>query len=158
MTGMTLMAESQVDIGVNIPAVIGVTVDGENVSEDIPFTLPIPDLMYNYFFEVGNFKLGGGFRVWSVIIATAAYPIISAEMEFDRFIFNAHVGGLLFPYTSIGDSGFETGNVFLPEVSAVFRLTDWFAIGASVLGVYVPEVTDEGFGYTLNILGRFRVR
>ena len=158
LVGAPLIADSQVDIGVNIPTVIGISIDGDEVSEEMPFTLPIPDLMYNYFFDVGKFKLGGGFRVWSVIVATAAYPIVSAELEFDRFLFNAHVGGLLFPYTSIGGSGFETGNVWFPEASAAFRFTDWFALGVSVLGIYVPDEVDDGFGYSFNVLARFRVK
>jgi hypothetical protein len=137
--------------------IFGLTLDGENISEEIPFTLPIPDLMYNYYFGTDTLKIGPGIRVWSVIVFTGAYPIISAELELDRFIFNANIGGGAFAYTSVAGSGFETGKVFLPEVSAAFRLTSWFSLGVSILGVYVPEVTDDEFGYFINILGRFRV-
>ena len=154
-----VMADSQVDIGVNIPGWIGLSVDGERVTEQIPFRIPVPDLMYNYFFDVGPVKLGGGVRVWTLILATGAYPIVSAEFETRRLILNAHLGGLVFGYLTPfpEGSGIETGRVFLPEISAAFRLTDWFSLGVAALGVRVPEVTDDR-GHLINVFGRFRVR
>ena len=153
------LADSQLDIGVNVPGWAGVSIDGERVTEQIPFRIPIPDLMYNYFFDVGPVKLGGGARVWTLIIATGAYPILSAEFETKRLVLNAHVGGLVFGYLTPfpNGSGIETGRVFLPEISAAFRLTDWFSLGVAGLGVRVPELTD-GLGYVINVFGRFRVR
>lgn len=152
-------ADSQVDIGVNVPGWIGLSIDGERVTEQIPFRIPVPDLMYNYFFDVGPVKLGGGARIWTLILATGAYPILSAEFETERLVLNAHLGGLIFGYvTPFPDgSGIETGRVFLPEISAAFRLTDWFSLGVAGLSVRVPEVTDDR-GYLINVFGRFRVR
>lgn len=153
-------ADSQVDIGVNVPAVIGVTYQGETVSENIPVWLPIPDVMFNYFFEIGPLKAGIGARVWTIILATGAYPIVSAEFETKRLVLNANLGGGVFGYLTVAPEvrGIETGKVFLPEVSAAFRFTEWFSLGAAVLGVWLPEVTNEGMGYTINLFGRFRVR
>ncbi|MFW5742379.1 MAG: hypothetical protein ACOCW3_02435 [Spirochaetota bacterium] len=152
-------ADSQVDIGVNIPGRIRLSVDDESVTEQIPFRIPVPDLMYNYYTDVGPIKLGGGARVWTLILLTGAYPIVSAEFETERFILNAHLGGLVFGYlTPFPEwSGIETGRVFLPEISAAFRLTDWFSLGVAALSVRVPEVTD-GSGHLINVFGRFRVR
>jgi hypothetical protein len=154
-----LAADAQVDIGVNLPTWIGISYNGENVMEQIPIRLPLPDLMFNYFFEVGDFKLGVGARVWTIILATGAYPIVSAEYETERLLVNANIVGGVFGYVTVAPevSGIETGRVFLPEVSALFRVTDWFAAGVGVLGVLVPELTD-GFGYSVNLIGRFRVR
>lgn len=152
-------AGPQLDIGVNIPLAVGISVDGENAMEEIPFHIPIPDLMFNYFFIESPIKLGVGVRVWTIIVLTGGYPIATVEFETNRLLLNAHIGGGIFGYLSPipEGSGIETGRVFLPEVSAAFRFTDWFSAGISVLGVMVPELTD-GFGYTVNLLGRFRVR
>ena len=38
-----VVADSQVDIGVNVPGWIGVSIDGQNLTEEIPFRIPIPD-------------------------------------------------------------------------------------------------------------------
>lgn len=154
-----VMADSQVDIGVNVPSWTSVSIDGERVTEQVPVHIPIPDLMYNYFFDVGPVKLGGGVRVWTLILATGAYPIVSAEFETKRLLLNAHLGGLVFGYLTPfpNGSGIETGRVFLPEISAAFRVTDWFSLGVAALGVRVPEVTD-GRGSLINVFGRFRVR
>lgn len=154
-----IAADSQVDIGVNVPGWIGVSIDGQRVTEQIPFRIPVPDLMYNYFFEVGPVKLGGGVRIWTLILLTGGYPILSAEFETERLTLNTNLGGLVFGYLTPfpEGSGIETGRVFLPEISAAFRFTDWFSMGIAGLGVMVPELTDD-FGYVVNVFGRFRVR
>jgi hypothetical protein len=155
-----VMADSQVDIGVQVPTIIGLYYQGENVTQDIPVRIPFPDLMYNYFFEVGPLKLGVGARVWTLLVATAAYPIVSAEFQTERLILNANIGGGVFGYVTIFPewSGIETGQVFFPEVSAAFRLNDWFSLGVSALGIWLPEITNEGMGFTINVLARFRVK
>jgi hypothetical protein len=153
-------ADSQLDIGINVPVTIGVSYQGERVAEQIPFRIPVPDLMYNYYFTERPVKLGAGVRIWTLILITGAYPIASVEYESDRLLLNAHIGGGIFGYlTPLPEvSGIETGRVFLPEVSAAFRFTDWFSMGGSLLGVWIPEVTNDGMGYLFNVFGRFRVR
>ena len=158
-----VVADSQVDIGVNIPTAIGLTYrdpdTGEtvSVSDELRIRIPIPDLMYNYYFGFDNLKIGVGARVWSVLLITAGYPIVSAELQVGPLLANAHIGGGIFGYTSIGGSGIESGRVFLPEISALFRFNDWFALGAGFLGIMVPELTTEGMGWSFNLIGRFRV-
>jgi len=153
-------ADSQIDIGVNVPVAIGLSFEGERVAERLPFYIPVPDLMFNYYFTESPVKLGVGARVWTLILITGAYPIASVEYESERLLLNAHIGGGLFAYlTPVPEySGIEAGRVFLPEVSAAYRFTDWFSLGAAVLGVYVPELTQDGMGYLFNIFGRFRIR
>ena len=156
-----VVADSQVDIGVQVPVSFGgLTFNGESVSEQLPFRFPVPDLMYNYFFDVGPLKLGVGARIWTLIFVSGAYPIVSAEFETDRLILNAHIGGGVFGYSLLGVpeyTGITTGRVFLPEVSAAFRLNDWFSLGVAGLGIYIPELTDEGMAFLINVLARFRV-
>ncbi len=158
LAGTPAFAQSQIDIGINVPGWIGVSIDGQNVTEQIPFRVPLPDLMYNYYWNLGGVKLGVGARLWTLIIISGGYPIVSAEIETDRLLVNGHIGGLVFGYFSPFEngSGIRTGDVLFPEVSALFRFTDNFAAGVSVLGVLVPELTD-GFGYVINVLGRFRI-
>ena len=75
-------------------------------------------------------------------------------------IVNAHIGGGVFGYSLLGVpeyTGITTGRVFLPEVSAAFRLNDWFSLGVAGLGIYIPELTDEGMAFLINVLARFRV-
>jgi hypothetical protein len=154
----SLFADPQVDIGINFPAYIGVAYQGERASEQLPFSFPVPDLMYNYYFGFDFISVGVGFRAWSLILASAAYPIVSAQVQLDPIVLQANVGGGAFVYHVIGAGlGFETGNVFFPEISAAFKFNDWFSLGASVLGIYLPDLTDEGMGFTVNVFTRFRV-
>lgn len=154
-----VFSQSQVDIGINVPAQIGISIDGESVTDQIPFRIPVPDLMYNYFFLDGDLSIGVGARLWTLILISGGYPIVSAQLEIDRVVLNAHIGGGVFAYFSPfpEGSGIQTGDVFFPEVSAMFRLTDSFSIGVSALGVLVPELTDD-FGYTINAVARFTLR
>ena len=153
-------ADSQVDIGVDVPVLLGVYYQGQAVGDEPLVHIPLPNLMYNYFWNIGPVKLGLGARIWSLLLVSGAYPILSAEFETDRLILNAHVGGGVFGYVTIfpGVSGIETGRVFLPEVSAAFRFTNWFSMGVAVLGLYIPELTESGMGYSVNVFGRFRVK
>ncbi len=152
-------AQSQVDIGINIPAQIGVSVNGENVQEQIPFRLPLPDLMYNYYFIDGDLSIGVGARLWTLILISGGYPMVSAQLEIDRLVLNANIGGGVFAYFSPfpEGSGIQAGDVFFPEISAMFRLTDTFSVGVSGLGILVPEITDD-FGYLINAVARFTIR
>src|SRR6056297_3577218 len=152
-------ADSQIDIGVNVPVAIGISFEGERATERLPFYIPVPDLMFNYYFTESPVKLGVGARVWTLILITGAYPIASVEYESERLLLNAHIGGGVFGYlTPVPEySGIETGKVFFPEVSAAFRFNDWFSLGGALLGVWAPDVTQDGMGYLFNIFGRFRV-
>jgi hypothetical protein len=154
-----VFADSQVDIGINLPVVIGLSYQGESVSEQLPFTLPLPDLTWNYYFGSEILSFGPGVRVWTLIVASAAYPTLAVQSQLGPVVLGANFGGGLFLYHAVGNGlGVETGNVFFPEVSAAFRVNNWFSVGASVLGLYLPDVTDEGFGFLLNIITRFRVQ
>jgi hypothetical protein len=156
--GISAFGQHQVDIGINIPSVIGASYQGESVSEQLPFVIPLPDLMYNYYFSIDTLSIGVGFRAWSVIVASAAYPIVSAQIDTDSFVIQANIGGGIFGYSvADGTGGFVSGNVFFPELSAAFKITDWFHLGGSILGLYLPDVTQEGMGFSLNLLARFRV-
>lgn len=158
MAAPALFADTQVDIGVNVPYLIGgVQYNGQSVSEQIPFTIPIPDIMVNYFIGPEFLKVGVGVRIWTLILITGGYPIISVESELGPVVLNANIGGGVFGYTSIGASDVVTGQVFIPEVSAAYRLADWFSLGLGVIGVYLPEVAGDSIGYVATVFGRFRV-
>lgn len=153
-----LSADSQLDLGINLPVATGIVYNGETVADTLSFTLPIPDLTYNYYFGPEFLQIGAGFRVWSVIIATAAYPVVSAQLQLKPLVVQANIGGGVFAWYIPGAGlGLSAGNVFFPELSASLMLGKNFSLGVGVLGLYAPGIEIDEMGYTINVIARFRL-
>ncbi len=153
-----VMAEFQFDIGINVPYVLGVKTEDDNVGDTLDYVFLVPDIKFNYLHPVGPVKLGGGVRLWTFIIQSLAYPILTAEAELGRFVLNANAGGGLFMFFGLYNS-LQTGAVFIPEVSAAYRLTPGFSVGTGLLLVFAPEAADiSSFGYMGTVFGRFTIR
>ena len=150
-------ADSQVDIGLHIPYYIGVEAedDEDDMGAALDYAFLVPDLKYNYFFNERGIKLGVGTRLFTIILESMAYPIITLETDVGPFTLSGHVGGGVFLFFGLfNDIG--TGHYYLPEVSVAYRFSESFSIGTGAGFFFAPEAADiSNFAYIGDVFARF---
>ena len=89
-------------------------------------------------------KLGVGARLYTVLIANFIYPSIVGEVRLGNFDVNLNVGGLAGLFVAWGGF-FETvtGPWATFDLSAGYRLTNWFRVGVGVFGIVQTEYPGE---------------
>jgi hypothetical protein len=154
-TMVSVFADSQVDVGLHIPYMIGIESDDEDFNEAIDYAFLVPDLKYNYFFLDDTLKVGVGARLFTVILESFVYPIVTVEAEVDKFVLSAHVGGFGFFFFGLYND-FATESIMLPEISAAYKFNEWFSLGTGVMFFFAPETADfDNFGYVGDVFARF---
>jgi hypothetical protein len=159
IVALPLAADWQTDIGINIPYYIGVGNIGEedeSGGEAINYAFLVPDVRVQYYFGTETLRVGPGFRGFTAIIETLAYPIVSVESVLGRFVFNAHVGGGAFLLFGLFND-FAFGSLILPEISAAYRLGERFSIGTGALFITNPgsSFDMDAFAYVGTVFARF---
>ena len=153
-----LAAEFQVDIGINAPYYMGISTDDDDAGEALEWVFLVPDVKFNWLLDQGAVRLGGGVRLWTFIIQSMAYPILTAEADVGPFVFNTNVGGGLFLFFGLYNA-IDTGGVFIPELSVAYRFSDSFSVGTGGVFLFAPEVADlSSFAYVGTVFARFTVR
>ena len=152
---LPLAADSQVDIGLHIPYYIGIESEEEDAGEALDYAFLVPDLKYNYFFNESGIKLGVGTRLFTIILESMAYPIVTVETDVGPFTLSGHVGGGVFLFFGlINDIG--TGHIYLPELSVAYRFSENFSIGTGAMFFFAPEAADfNNFAYVGDVFARF---
>lgn len=155
---MQLHADMQIDIGVNVPYYVGIKVDDDGAGDTLDYLFLVPDIKLNWFYDTGLLRLGGGARLWTFIIQSAVYPIVSVEADVGPVVLSANVGGGLFLFFGLY-TDLHTAAVFLPELSVAYRFSDRFSVGTGGLFLFAPEVADlSSFAYMGTIFARFTIR
>lgn len=148
-------ADSQVDVGLHIPYMIGIESENGDFNDAIEYAFLVPDLKYNYFFLDSTLKVGVGARLFTVILESFVYPIVTVETEMNNFVLSAHVGGFGFLFFGLYND-FATQNIMLPEVSIAYKFNDWFSIGTGAMFFFAPEAADfNNFAYVGDVFARF---
>lgn len=153
LASLTLPAFAQfkLDFGVMVPRGIsstsGSSSEGNFVSS-WPF-IPIPEAGLYYQGDLGVVKLGIGARAFSFILETVLWPNAYAEFDFGRFAIQAQFGGGVFAMFGLANSS-ASGNVFIPDLSAWFKLgrDRNFWLGGGLVGLDVPDT----FGNDMPVL------
>jgi hypothetical protein len=157
LVGGTAMADrTQVDIGLNVPYRVGISSEeAGDIGAFVDYAFLLPDVRIQWYWEAGPIKLGPGVRLWTLILESVAYPILSVEAEIGPIVLNANVGGGAFLFFGLyNDLG--TGRVLFPEISAAFKLGESFSIGTGAMILFVPELADEEiYPYIGTIFVRF---
>ncbi len=157
-------AEFNFELGAQIPIGIGALTDSLGLSSDyedilsLAGFLPIPTASLLFQGGVGSFKLGGGIRVYSLILASIAYPQLQAELGLGDLSLDFSLGGYFLGYYAIGGySGLENINLLMPELSAWYSLgkRKLFRIGLGALG-FIPTDFDLS-GMPFVFYGGFKV-
>ena len=150
-------ADIQVDIGLNVPVFTGVSFEDDNVGQYAEYAFVLPDIKASYLMEFGNLRVGAGLRAFTIIIETLVYPVVTAEYDISQLRLSANVGGGAFLLFGLYNA-FETLNVWVPDVSAVYRVNDWLGLGVGAIGAFVPgenELVENPFPYSGYAVARF---
>ncbi|GAB1484821.1 hypothetical protein MASR2M78_36390 [Treponema sp.] len=141
-------AEFRADIGVDIPRGIGGVVDNNaDISKEAvdffnEYIFPIPEGGLYYQHPFGPVRIGVGARIYTFILESIFWPNAFVEADLWKFTFELQTGGALFGMFGLYNN-IEFGKVFIPDLSAWFRIGKTFRIGAGATGLMIPEMTDD---------------
>ncbi|MGM0432189.1 MAG: hypothetical protein ACQEQU_05690 [Spirochaetota bacterium] len=152
-------AETQYDIGLNVPLYFGITASDTTeggISDLSDYAFLVPDVKITYFFGDGNFKFGPGIRGFSFIVESLVYPTVNAQLEMDPITISAGVGGQLFAFFGLWNQ-FVSEPVYVADLSATYRMNDWLHLGAGATGLMLGDASTfkENMPYTIYALARF---
>jgi len=155
-------AEVRLDIGFDVPRGIGGVVDGEaDISDETvdffnTYIFPFPEAGIYYQESFGPLRVGGGLRVFTFILESIYWPNVYVEYDVWKMTLALQMGGGVFGLFGLYNT-LEAGQVFLPDLSAWFRIGDTFRVGGGALGLLVPELTD-GMGFVYYLGAKFAVK
>ncbi|MBN2532003.1 MAG: hypothetical protein JXB88_03880 [Spirochaetales bacterium] len=154
---MSTYADFQFDVGLTVPAYIGITTDsGEGIGEMMKYLFIIPDLQLHYIFDLGIIKFGAGIRAYTLVVESILMPSLIGEVNLYPFVISASLfgGGYLF-FGLLTQAGATELAVF--DANIAYRFTDWFRLGAG--GMVLTEFSSEydlgAYPYILYVFGKF---
>ncbi len=141
LTAAPAFCEWRFDIGVDAIFGFGALSDQDADTLDFPemtfLTLPMGEAGYEW--DLGPVSLGAGVRGITLILVNLLWPDIFATLELGPAAIEAHLGGLAFLAVGLINDG-TTGQVFIPELSAWFKLGKAFRLGGGAIGFYHPDM------------------
>jgi hypothetical protein len=159
-------AEFRMDIDVPWWLYLGLSQDLEDQLEvdldltdiDISsFAVVVPNIQAYWMFDGGLLKLGVGARIYTLLIMNFLYPSVVGEIQLGRFDVNLNVGGGVGVLFGLGPT-FEwaTGPWMTMDLSAGYRVTDWFRVGVGAFAIAQTEYPTY-FPYAVYVSGKFIV-
>lgn len=133
--------------------------DAEFGTVDISqYAVVIPNIQMYYMFEGGLLNIGVGARIYTVLLMNFLYPSVVGEIRLGRFDVNLNVGGLVGVLFGLGPTWevTEFGQWFTADLSAGYRITDWFRLGVGAFAIGVTDYPGE-FPYAVYVSGKFIV-
>ncbi|HWR10705.1 MAG TPA: hypothetical protein VN445_02685 [Rectinemataceae bacterium] len=106
--------------------------------------IPIPNLALLLQLDAGPVKLGAGIKAWTALVASAAYPIVQAEIALGSLSIDASLGGYFLAYYGVPDTfGFEEIGALIPDISVWLGIgkKNAFRIGGGAMGL-IPTSFD----------------
>jgi hypothetical protein len=126
-----------------------------NISQ---FAVVIPNIQMYYMFGGNLLQFGVGARIYTVLVMNFLYPSIVGEVHLGKFDVNLNVGGIVGVLFGLGPTLEVTPSAgwFTADLSAGYRLTDWFRVG---VGAFVIGLTDypDMWPYAAYVSGKFIV-
>jgi hypothetical protein len=121
------------------------------------FAVVVPNIQAYYMFGGSLLKIGVGARLYTLLLINFLYPSVVGEVRLGNFDVNLNVGGLAGVLLGIGPI-FETatGPWATFDLSAGYRLTNWFRLGVGAFGIVQTEYPSE-FPYVIYVSGKFIV-
>ncbi|HAP43413.1 MAG: hypothetical protein A2087_01830 [Spirochaetes bacterium GWD1_61_31] len=139
-------AQVRIDLGIDVPLSVGAVAEGIGLVGDpldLPVTLPFPSAGLYYRLGDGGLRFGVGARMYSLVFISLVWPNAFVELELGPVVLAGQVGGGAFFMFGLLGNRTEFGQVFMPDVSAWFKLGDTFRVGAGAIGLFLPDVTSE---------------
>jgi hypothetical protein len=128
--------------------------EGIDISQ---FAIVVPNIQAYYTFGGSMLKFGVGARLYTLLLINFLYPSLMGEVQLGSFDVNLNVGGLAGVLLGIGPI-FETftGPWATFDLSAGYRFTNWFRVGAGVFGGFHTDYP-EYFPYVIYASAKFIV-
>jgi len=148
LVAVPTFAQWRLDVGAVVPRGAGLSIGGSTETTisgvdmaSWPF-IPFPEAALYYTGDFGPVSMGVGVRAFTLILETILWPNAFVEVNLGPVALEAQVGGGLFAMLGLV-SATETGKVFLPDVSAWFKIGKKgnFRLGGGLIGLYMPEIT-----------------
>jgi hypothetical protein len=119
------------------------------------YAVVIPNLQAYFTFGGDMLRFGAGARIYTLLIMNFLYPSLMGELRLGKFDVNLNVGGLAGVLLGLGPT-FQTatGPWFTMDLSAGYRLADWFRIGLGAFAIANTNYPNE-FPYALYVSGKF---
>ncbi|MEA1910974.1 MAG: hypothetical protein U9N32_04745, partial [Spirochaetota bacterium] len=155
-------AQFRIDLAIDVPVKIGVSVsdlEGDSSNESVDVldfgTFPVPEALFAYQTSLGPVKVGGGIRVFSLILESIAWPHIFSELSLDPVPIgiNAGIGGGGFMMFGLFND-VNTANLFIPDMHIAYKFGDTFRLGIGAMGFTGSELNIDGFPYIIYLTGR----
>jgi hypothetical protein len=167
LVGGAAVASAQFRMDIDVPwyLYVGLSpdleadLDTEFGTTDISkFAVVIPNIQMYYMFGGNLLQIGVGARIYTVLIMNFLYPSIVGEVHLGRFDINLNIGGLVGVLFGLGPT-FETtpsAGWFTADLSAGYRLTDWFRVGVGAFAIGLTDYPTE-VPYAVYVSGKFIV-
>ena len=140
---ISVSAQARLDLGIDIPLRISAVMEGSAMADgvDVPYTLPFPSAGLYYTFGAGPLNVGLGARMYSLILVSTLWPNVIAEMDLGSVVLEAQLGGGAFMFFGLVSS-MQTGAVFIPDLSAWFKLGRTLRVGGGAMGLFIEDLAD----------------
>ena len=137
---VSVSGQTRLDLGIDIPLRISAVVEGSELADgvDVPYTLPFPSAGLYYTFGAGPLNLGVGARMYSLILLSALWPNVIAEMDLGPAVLQAQLGGGAFMFFGLV-SEIHAGAVFIPDLSVWFKLGRTLRLGGGAMGLFIED-------------------
>jgi hypothetical protein len=156
---ITSFSQPRIDIAVDIPFYLGIQLidptTGNSISggDFLKYAFVLPELEASYVFRLGLVNLGLGIRMFTALIETIGWPNAFVEINLDPIVLSAEVGGgAFFAFGFV--SSFNTGALLFGDISAAFKVADWFRAG---VGVFSLQSFDPNVMFAQNGVWPFAV-
>ncbi len=155
----SVSAQARLDIGIDIPLRLGAVLEGSSTTEgtDIPYTLPFPAAGLYYTIAAGPVTLGFGARLYSLVLVSAMWPNVIAEVDVGPLVLEGQVGGGAFMIFGLV-SDMQTGKVFFPDISAWFKLGKTLRLGGGAMGLYIKDLAADVIPFVWYIGAKAAIR
>ena len=161
LLGGVSQAGAQVRLDVDIPILIAAGVNLSDLTGTTSYSLdlssyhiPLPYLELAY--QFGDESLHGGFglRSYTLLVEFAGWPMGYVELEMDRLVLRAELGGLGFFLLGVYNDFQLNLTTLIPDGQVSYAIAPWFRVGAGVLAV-TPLERLNNFGWLFYINARF---
>lgn len=161
LLSIPVFAQLRLELGIDIPRGVG-AISGNEVFSDpeinkvfTDYIIPVPEVGLYYQFGDASIRAGVGLRMYTFLLASIFWPNAFIEADIWNLTAVAQMGGGLFGMYALGQTQFESGRVFIPDLSLWYRFGNSFRLGGGTIGIMLPESTNIGFLYYIG--GKFNI-
>jgi len=164
LLGATGTAVADIRLDFDIPVILAAGLNLSdvtgNTSQSVDLSgshIPLPYVELAYQFGDGFIRGGVGIRTYTLLVEFMGWPMGYVELELDRLILRAELGGFAFFLLGIYNEFYVndyTLKVMLPDFQVSYAFAPWFRAGVGAI-LIVPAGNFDNFGYLLYINARF---